>query len=403
MKSLLKNFLALLIVIVLMVAFIFPIYSQDQSLPLGEPFKIGVLAPMSGNGAMWGLIIKYCAEAHANIINEEGGFVVDGVRHKVEVISADTQMIPRLTIAGAERLVYKDGVKYILGPVLDSTVAAVLPVIEEGDAIVVPYSFGLEWYSPPHYNSMEGNVSAVHTAPVVYKYMIEEYGVKTISFVARNDTSPLWQKKNGIRIAQKLGLEVLSSDVTYEPGTNDFFPILSKPLTKEPDLLVLSGVNPGDAPLLAKAARQLGYKGQISTETNLDAKVLVEGAGEYAEGFVFSSGGSTPLMRSEYMERYMEEYMEIAGEWNDEAGTKLYAIPMIIYTIQEAGSAALKDVEAFKKAMPDVAVDDPFVNEEHSRVLKWVGEEYIGQNHQVSVPIVITQIKNGKSEVVVVK
>ncbi|MDD5014017.1 MAG: ABC transporter substrate-binding protein [Atribacterota bacterium] len=385
-----------------MVTFISPIYSQDQNLPLGEPLRIGVLAVMSGAGAMWGLIIKYCAQAHANIINGEGGFVVDGVRHEIEIVSVDTQMNPRVAVAGAESLVNKDGVKYILGPVVDSTVAAVLPIIEEGGALVVPYSFGLQWYSPPHYNSMEGNVSAVHTAPIIYKYMIEEHGVKTISFVARNDTSPLWQRKEGIRIAQELGLEVLSSVVTYEAGTNDFFPILSKALTEEPDLLVLSGVSPGDAPLLAKAARQLGYEGQISTETNLDAKVLVEGAGEYAEGFVFSSGGSTPEMRSKYMERYMEEYIKIAGEWNDEAGTKLYAIPYIIYTIQESGSEALKDVEAFKEAMPDVEVDDPFVNEKYSRVLKWVGEEYIGQNHQVSVPIVITQIKNGKSEVAVV-
>jgi hypothetical protein len=68
---------------------------------------------------------------------------------------------------------------------------------------------------------------------------------------------------------------------------------------------------------------------------------------------------------------------------------------MIIATIQQAGKAALTDIEAFKKAMPSVMVADPFVKE--SRILKWVGESYFGQNHQIGVPIVITQVKNGEA------
>jgi hypothetical protein len=40
-------------------------------------------------------------------------------------------------------------------------------------------------------------------------------------------------------------------------------------------------------------------------------------------------------------------------------------------------------------------VADPFVKE--SRTLKWVGESYFGQNHQIGVPIVITQVKNGEA------
>jgi hypothetical protein len=76
----------------------------------------------------------------------------------------------------------------------------------------------------------------------------------------------------------------------------------------------------------------------------------------------------------------------------------MYALPMIIYTIQQAGEKALTDVEEFKKAIPDVKVPDPFIKKEYNKTLKWVGESYFGQNHQVGVPIVITIVKNGKAE-----
>ena len=78
----------------------------------------------------------------------------------------------------------------------------------------------------------------------------------------------------------------------------------------KPDLLVLSGVAPGNAPLLIRAARELGYEGLISTETAQDAKVLEEGAGELANGFISVGGASTPeiaLRRDEGIRRSLHQ------------------------------------------------------------------------------------------------
>jgi len=395
MKRLSKGLLTLTLLVFLMVTCIVPIYSQGA--PLGEPLKVGVLGVMTGHAASWGLVCKYSAEANAKLINDEGGFIVDGVRHLIEVVSIDTKQDPRVAVQGAERLIYEEKVKYIIGPNVDNTSASILPIIEAGKAIAVPYCFNKEVFSDPHNNSMLGMIASYQSGPIIYKYLMDNYGVKTISFVARNQPDPLNQRKEGIAAANKLGLKIITSNVTYEPETADFFPIMTKALEEKPDLLVLSGVSPGDAPLLAKAARQLGYEGYLSTETSLDVETLVQGAGEYAEGFIYTGGGSTPEIRSDYMDKFIETYKEVAGEWNDEAGTKVYALPMIIYTIQQAGKAALTDVEAFKDAIPSVKVDDPFVKGEYSRTLEWVGESYFGQNHQIGVPIVITQIKNGEA------
>ena len=66
------------------------------------------------------------------------------------------------------------------------------------------------------------------------------------------------QRKEGPEAAGALGLKVLSSDATYEPGTTDFNPVASNLVPQAPDRIVLSDVAPADAPLLIKTAHELG-------------------------------------------------------------------------------------------------------------------------------------------------
>jgi len=201
MRRLSKGLLTLLFLVLLIVTCIVPTYSQ--SAPLGEPFKVGVLGVMSGSAASWGLVCKYSVEAYAKLINEEGGFLVDGTRHMIEVVSADTKLDPRLAKQGAERLVYQDNVKYIIGPNVDDTAESINPVIEAAEAISISYAFRAETFSAPHDNSMAGMITNYQSGPIIYKYMLENYGVKTISFVARNDINGISQRDDGVTAAKK--------------------------------------------------------------------------------------------------------------------------------------------------------------------------------------------------------
>jgi len=79
---------------------------------------------------------------------------------------------------------------------------------------------------------------------------------------------------------------------------------MSRVVSNGADLIVLSGVAPADAPLLIKSARELGFKGTLSTETAQDIKILNEVAGSAAEGFISVGGASTPEIRSPEMENF---------------------------------------------------------------------------------------------------
>ena len=125
-------------------------------------------------------------------------------------------------------------------------------------------------------------VASYQVGPIMYDYLKTKKGVKSIAFVARNESDAKNQQLEGVAAAKKLGLNVVAESDSYEPGTKDFMPVMTKIIKTKPDHIVLSGVAPADAPLLNKAARDLGFKGTLSTETGQDSKILAQVAGNKA-------------------------------------------------------------------------------------------------------------------------
>ncbi|MBW0000002.1 MAG: ABC transporter substrate-binding protein [Verrucomicrobia bacterium] len=364
------------------------------SLLAEDVLKIGVLGVMSGPAASWGLVNKYCAQTSAQLYNEQGGFEIGGKKYKIDVVAVDDKNDPKLAVSGCERLTKQDGIHYIIGPNVDTTATSVQPVAEASGAIYFPYAFQKSLYSPPHGNAVLGMIASYQAGPIIYKYLMEKKGVKSVSFIARNESDPLNQRDEGVQAAKKLGLQIKSSNDTYEPGTTDFFPVMSRVVSNGADLIVLSGVAPADAPLLLKSARELGFKGILSTETAQDIKILNEVAGPAAEGFISVGGASTPEIRSPEMEKFAARYTKVAGEWNDEAGTKVYALEIILQTLRTAGPEAINNVDLFKRAMDSFSMKNPFLKED--KPLKYVGTAYFSQARQIGVPMVVNEVKGGK-------
>ena len=361
-----------------------------------EELTIGVLGVMSGPAASWGLVNRYSAEATANMYNARGGVKIGNKRYKINVVSIDEKNDPKLAVAGAERLLAQ-GIKYVIGPNIDSTATSVAPVMARAGAMHFPYAFSKALYTPPKNHSVLGMIASYQAGPTIYKYLKENKGVKTVSFVARNEADSLNQQKEGVDGAKQVGLKVIESKATYEPGTVDFFPVVSRLVrgNKAPDLLVLSGVAPADAPLLLKAARELGFKGQISTETAQDINILNQAAGSAADGFISVGGASTPAISSSYMNNFRKEYVDVAGEWNDEAGTKVYALEIILRTLQKAGPDAINDTEKFRVAMNSFDEVNPLIKGNKERLV-FTGSTYFKQKRQIGIPMVVNEVRDGK-------
>jgi branched-chain amino acid transport system substrate-binding protein len=408
-KLLIRWSCGLLAAAALCTAAVTPAAAQNKTI------KIGVLGVMRGPAASWGMVNKHAAETTAEMVNAQGGIEIGGEKYKVEVISIDDRLEPEAAVEGARRLM-QDGVRYIIGPNVDTTAAVIVPLLRTGKAVNIAYGFAKYLYTPPQRNSILGMVASYQSAPAIYRYLIEKKQIRSVSFVARNEADSLNQRDEDVTAARGLGLVVVSSGIEYPPGTIDFKPVMRRMLSARdqgmlvgitgqlggevtptggatPDLVVLSGAAPGDTPLMLRALRELGYKGLVSTETAQDEKLLRE-AGDAAEGFISVGGATPPDKRSPYMQEFVKRYTQRAGDWNDEAGTKVYALEMILRTLQKAGPQAVDDTSVFLAALPAFAIDDPFITDK--RTLRYVGASWFNHPRQIGVPMVIQEFRGGR-------
>ena len=356
--------------------------------------KIGFVGVTSGPAASWGISNQRSMETRADWINETGGVKIGGTTYDVQIVAFDDQKDPKRAIAGMEKMA-QEGIHYVVGPNVDDGAAAVRPVAESRGIMYFPYAFPKELYVKPASNAILGMVANYQSGPAIYKHLIKEKGVKKIAFVAANESDPLSQRDSGAAAAKSLGLNVVSANVTYQVDTTDFTPVLLPVLKTQPDLLVLSGVAPAQAPQLIRSAREMGFKGLISTETAQDANVLKEGAGKLADGFISVGGASTPQLASDKMREFVARYTKKFGEYNDESNTKVYALEYILETLK-ANPKGLTDVKEFQKTMDSFSAPNPYMVGDAK--LKYVGTSSFGQKRQVSVPLVVNVYKDGKFE-----
>ena len=387
-RSTLKSLaLSAVSILAIAVASTFPAQAENKEL------KIGFVGVTSGPAAAWGTSNVRSMQTRADWLNEAGGVKIGDDTYNITIVTFDDQKDPKRAIAGMEKMA-QEGIHYVVGPNVDDGAAAVRPVAESKGIIYFPYAFPKSLYVAPASNAVLGMVANYQSGPAIYKYLKENKSVKKVAFIAANESDPISQRDSGVAAAQELGLDVVAETDTYQNDTRDFTPVLTPIVQLKPDLLVLSGVAPANAPLLIRAARELGYEGLISAETAQDATVLQEGAGELANGFISVGGASTPEIRTPLMEEFIERYTKKFGEYNDESNTKVYALEYIIETLK-ANPKAIDDVEEFKKTIDSFSAPNPYAKDS---MLKYVGMTSFGQRRQVSVPMVVTEFKDGKFE-----
>ena len=387
-RSTLKSLaLSAVSILAIAVASTFPAQAENKEL------KIGFVGVTSGPAAAWGTSNVRSMQTRADWLNEAGGVKIGDDTYNITIVTFDDQKDPKRAIAGMEKMA-QEGIHYVVGPNVDDGAAAVRPVAESKGIIYFPYAFPKSLYVAPASNAVLGMVANYQSGPAIYKYLKENKSVKKVAFIAANESDPISQRDSGVAAAKELGLDVVAETDTYQNDTRDFTPVLTPIFQLKPDLLVLSGVAPANAPLLIRAARELGYEGLISAETAQDATVLQEGAGELANGFISVGGASTPEIRTPLMEEFIERYTKKFGEYNDESNTKVYALEYIIETLK-ANPKAIDDVEEFKKTIDSFSAPNPYAKDS---MLKYVGMTSFGQRRQVSVPMVVTEFKDGKFE-----
>ena len=147
------------------------------------------------------------------------------------------------------------------------------------------------------------------------------------------------------------------AETSYQTGDQDFTAQLGSVLAQEPDAIYAPGYF-GDAALLVKQARELGFTGPIMGSDAWEAPELIEIGGDAVNGILISTHYHPDAALSEASAPFVEAFEAKFDERPSAFAALGYDAYMLVYTaIENANSfdpAAIRDAMAATKDYPGV-------------------------------------------------
>jgi len=336
-----KKSLFVLILVVLIIAI-------SSAALAADVVKIGISEPMTGAMAVGGVL---CMQGY-ELAQEQRPTVLGKT---VELILVDNKSDKVESASAVSRLIEKEGVVAVF---VGYGSSCAIPGGEVADKAGIPMlsasatnplvTYGKEYiFRCCFIDSFQGEVMA--------RYAYENLGIKKSALLVdiTHDYSVDLAKFYRDTFI-KLGGEIVA-DVKYNTGDQDFSAQLSQIINSGAEALFFPGYF-GDVALITIQGRELGYTGKYLGGDTLHNPVLMELAGEAAEGLVastFFTEDAPVIPESEkFVKLFKEKYNETP---NDVAVLAYDAYNLMLDAIERAGSfdpVAIKDALAATKEFP---------------------------------------------------
>jgi len=299
----LKKIAVLIVVLVLSLTTILVACSSEETTPTTAPttaptnaptaappktLKMAALLPLSGPVAGWGVTLAEGCQWWADEINEQGGFKVGNDIYKIDLQTMDNEYSGTVSATLGARIV-DEGIHYIYGPQGYDGERACGPIFTPAKV----FAWGM--------SSAEYLKTAV---PAGYKYQLGgSYpnwawfgalipmaieltpGVKTVAMLNSDDDFGHLASEQIHAVMDKYGIQV--DEKFYAPGTQDFYPVLTPLLNKNPDVFYTGHSVAGDMALQIKQARELGWTKTIWAGSSAWSKLVSIAGLDALEGIKF--------------------------------------------------------------------------------------------------------------------
>jgi branched-chain amino acid transport system substrate-binding protein len=377
----------------LVITFLFSMFAA-VSLGLAaepEPKKLvwGLTASLSGAGAYWGQGIDNGAKMAIDDINSKGGIKVNGQRYHFDVKSYDHEFRPDKNLELMHRLVEVDKVDFLWTHGGAATVAC-LPYFAQVKKLVVHITTGQKMLTDKKgsYYAFKTLDDPPVTTGVGLQYIHNKYLKMKKIFDISPDNESGWDNSIHTKnFAEKYGMEVKTE--YYPRGTKDFYPVITRGIEWNPDIITPSRSKPAALANILKQTRELGFKGLFYSESPYAFEAVKKAAGKYVEGWIFVTpaylvSSFETAEEREFKDRYIAKH---GGPFNDAALTTAQGFYVTAAAIEKAQSL---DVDKIIKVMGSTKFK-PL-----GRELSFVGDSIYPYRRQSNTGVVIVEVKDGK-------
>lgn len=360
-----------------------------------DTILLGSVLSLSGKYEARGLETQNGYELAISRVNDMGGVLIDGKSYKLKIKYLDDASDRKQAAELAERLIKRDGIKFMLGPYSSSITFVVsyiterhkVPmVIAEADASSIfkrgfNYIFGVRTTGDQYF------VSAIDLAAELAEKKGRKPSDLKVAVLSERDPFSDDVRMGAIGAAKRYGMTIVIDDkIPMHPS--DISSSLLQVKSAEPDILLFKGRTTG-AETFARQIEEMRIEVPLIVLSHCEAARIIEKIGEAANGLLCVTQWSPALSYEDKVFGkaidYLKKLKEVPiGPWQSAAASA--AILVYKDAFERAGSL---DAEKVRAAL--AATDLP----------TFFGHIKFAQNGQsVAKPMVLRQIQNGEFRVV---
>jgi len=343
-----------------------------------EKIKIGVVGPLSGGGAAYGIHQEKGVKLAAKQINQKGG--IHG--REIEIISVDNEGKPQTSVAVMKKLVYNDKIVAAIGSVYSSIVLADMQVTKEAKvpqitAITSAPAIteqGNEWIFRTQIRSDYQSRILVDIA--------KELGVKNWAVLNQNDDYGRAAADEFLKKIETVPELKLVAHEVFQPADQDFKAQLLKiNRAGAKGLALFAFLKP--AAIVIKQARSLGMDFKVLGTDAIAVPEYIDLVGkETAEGNIASSL-FVPDNSESKVQRFNEAYKAEYGELPNKDDALGYDAMMIL----------IKAMEKLKPNFTTTELKDALEKIDYDGVTARIKFD---KKHDGISEVLVVEVKNGK-------
>lgn len=224
---------------------------------------VGEVDPLTGSAAVYGAPQSDALKLAIDEINEAGGVTVDGEDYTFKLVSYDDKGDPNEAVSATQKLIDRDGVKYILGwAVSASAMAAADELGNKDDVLMLVGNAGAQSIVTQGYdNVFRTRPPAGYTGGPAGQFVADQ-GVKTLGVLGQLEDAIYAEYYEHFKESFEANGGEIVEEESFQLTERDMYTQLNKIMAKNPDAIFVPGsVEP--AAFTFKQLRELSYEGEI--------------------------------------------------------------------------------------------------------------------------------------------
>ncbi|SIQ61722.1 amino acid/amide ABC transporter substrate-binding protein, HAAT family [Paracoccus thiocyanatus] len=361
-----------------------------------ERIRMGMVTPLEGECAQWGIPITRAGQIWADEHNAQGGILCgDGERHMIDYMAyTNGCFFPNEEMSAFRNAILQDGCKYMFQTYTPASRKAIARLATQNGVLTNSYGGGFMSADFPY---LMGGITGSPTAFLgLVSHVLERHPeIKRVALMFTDNSFGLagraYTDAGCAPFVAQGKVEIVYNEL-FDPNTTDYFPLLGAVMKTRPDAIFYSDLPPGKQAILLETAQSLKFDGvwmshswdlpQIAQRVDLAAL-----DGRVYGGFGVDAMEPTFSAKAHGMYKsYVEKHG--AGEWIGFAGLTYSAMATLDAAFAQSPSASPQDVMETLYGMGQI--DHPIYGKS-----AWSGADIFGVNHHLLTPTPKYVIQDG--------